>query len=157
SRAKPLAVSQRRPRSFSSALITIQSSSPRTSFASLAGSVLRWAEMDRQLIARLAQPRARLRWLLLADQHAHGSIERADLFGLRLVRLFALRFRRRGRGRHRVDLLDRRCRLGLRRLLGLVALGGLLRRHDASPAGEVRVSWATHQLRRLSRGVTYLT
>ena len=41
SRAKPLAVSYRRVRFFSSAFITIQSSSPRTSFASRAGSVCR--------------------------------------------------------------------------------------------------------------------
>jgi hypothetical protein len=32
--------------SFSRAFITIQSSSPRTSFVSLAGSMWRWAEMD---------------------------------------------------------------------------------------------------------------
>src|SRR5262249_19510547 len=43
--------------------------------------------------------------------------------------------------------------LGLRRLL--VALAGFLGRHDASPAGKVRVSWATHQLRR-SRRVSHL-
>src|SRR5262249_18861030 len=46
---------------------------------------------------------------------------------------------------HQVDVLD------LHRLLGLVALGGFLGRHDASPASEVRVSCATHQLRRPSR------
>ena len=46
SRAKPLAVSYRRVRSFSIAFITIQSSSPRTSFVSLAGSVLRCAATD---------------------------------------------------------------------------------------------------------------
>ena len=46
SRARPLAVSYRRVRSFSSAFITIQSSSPRTSRASFAGSVRRCAAID---------------------------------------------------------------------------------------------------------------
>ena len=46
SRASPLAVSYRRVRSFSRAFITIQSSSPRTSFASFAGSVRRRAAID---------------------------------------------------------------------------------------------------------------
>ena len=41
--ARPLAVSYRRFRSFSRAFITIQSSSPRTSRVSLAGSICRWA------------------------------------------------------------------------------------------------------------------
>src|SRR5262249_15996777 len=59
--------------------------------------------------------------------------------------------RRRSRGRCLVSLYDWRRGLGPRRLLGLVALGGSLRRHDASPAGEVRVSCATHQLRSASR------
>ena len=46
SRARPLAVSYRRVRSFSSAFITIQSRSPRTSLASRAGSVPRCAAID---------------------------------------------------------------------------------------------------------------
>ena len=46
SRAKPLAVSYRRVRSFSSAFITIQSRSPRTSFVSRAGSVRRCAASE---------------------------------------------------------------------------------------------------------------
>ncbi len=46
SRARPLAVSYRRAGSFSSAFITIQSRSPRTSFASRAGSVPRDAAID---------------------------------------------------------------------------------------------------------------
>jgi hypothetical protein len=46
SRANPLAVSYRRDGSFSSAFITIQSRSPRTSFASFDGSVAREAAID---------------------------------------------------------------------------------------------------------------
>ncbi len=46
SRARPLAVSYRRAGSFSSAFITIQSRSPRTSLASFAGSVPREAAID---------------------------------------------------------------------------------------------------------------
>ncbi len=46
SRARPTAVSYRRDGSFSMAFITIQSSSPRTSFASRAGSVPREAAID---------------------------------------------------------------------------------------------------------------
>ncbi len=44
--ANPFAVSYRRVRSFSSAFMTIQSSSPRTSFVSRAGSILRCEEID---------------------------------------------------------------------------------------------------------------
>ena len=58
SAARPLAVSYRRVRSFSSAFSTIQSRSPRSSFDSFAGSVLRLAAtLGRGL--RGAQPAAR--------------------------------------------------------------------------------------------------
>src|SRR5262249_685761 len=46
SSAKPLAVSNRRLRSFWSAFITIQSRSPRTSWCSLRGSVFRRAAIE---------------------------------------------------------------------------------------------------------------
>ena len=65
SRARPLAVSYRRVRSFSSAFITIQSSSPRTSFASRAGSVRRCAAIDASGSPDPAQPRAGLGRLVL--------------------------------------------------------------------------------------------
>jgi hypothetical protein len=47
--AKPFAVSYRRLRSFSSAFITIQSNSPRTSFGSFSGSLCRCAAIDARL------------------------------------------------------------------------------------------------------------
>ena len=71
SAAKSLAVSYRRWRSFSSAFITIQSSSPRTARAQLRGSALRCAETVVSVVAERAQPRARLGRLVLADDPAH--------------------------------------------------------------------------------------
>ena len=68
--ANPLAVSYRRSRSFASAFITIQSSSPRTNRPSFAGSVWRLAATLGFDVGR-AQPAARRRRLLLADHPQH--------------------------------------------------------------------------------------
>ena len=57
-------------RSFSRAFITIQSSSPRSSFVSFAGSMLRLAAMLGSASAVLSL-RARPRRLLLADHPQH--------------------------------------------------------------------------------------
>ena len=86
--AKPLAVWYRRPRSFSSAFITIQSSSPRTSAASLAGSVFR-CDGNLGRASQGAEPRAGLGRLLLLD-------DPADLVEGRRRQSLAIEWRRAG-------------------------------------------------------------
>ena len=71
SAAKSLAVSYRRSRSFSSAFITIQSSSPRTARSEPPRVGLALGRDGRERLAQRAQPRARPRRLLLADDPPH--------------------------------------------------------------------------------------